>query len=47
MPPYKEDVLPAGLNLTAVGDQSAFVMSAVSSVVREGVIAAGEQKPAE
>ena len=32
--------LPAGLNLAAVGDQSVFVTSAVSSVVREGVIAA-------
>ena len=32
--------LPAGLNLNAVGDQSVFVTSAVSSVVREAVIAA-------
>jgi multidrug efflux pump subunit AcrB len=32
--------LPAGLNLTAVGDQSVFVTSAVSSVIREGAIAA-------
>src|SRR3982075_25103 len=32
--------LPASLNLAAVGDQSVFVTSAVSSVVREGVIAA-------
>src|SRR3979490_620178 len=32
--------LPAGLNMTAVGDQSVFVISAVSSVIREGVIAA-------
>ncbi len=32
--------LPAGLNLTAVGDQSVFVTSAVSGVVREGAIAA-------
>jgi multidrug efflux pump subunit AcrB len=32
--------LPAGLNLAAVGDQSVFVISAVSSVIREGVIAA-------
>src|SRR3979409_955391 len=31
---------PSGLNLTAVGDQSVFVTSAVSSVVREAVIAA-------
>ena len=29
-----------GLNLTAVGDQSVFVTSAVSSVIREVVIAA-------
>jgi multidrug efflux pump subunit AcrB len=33
--------LPASLNLTAVGDQSVFVTSAVSGVVREGAIAAG------
>src|SRR6202795_3767384 len=32
--------LPTGLNLAAVGDQSVFVTSAVSSVMREGVIAA-------
>jgi multidrug efflux pump subunit AcrB len=32
--------LPSGLNLTAVGDQSVFVTSAVSSVIREGAIAA-------
>jgi multidrug efflux pump subunit AcrB len=32
--------LPASLNLTTIGDQSAFVSSAVSSVIREGVIAA-------
>ena len=32
--------LPSSLNLTAVGDQSVFVTSAVSSVVREAVIAA-------
>jgi multidrug efflux pump subunit AcrB len=32
--------LPAGLNLNALGDQSVFVTSAVSSVVREAVIAA-------
>jgi multidrug efflux pump subunit AcrB len=32
--------LPAGVNLTAVGDQSVFVTDAVSSVIREGVIAA-------
>jgi multidrug efflux pump subunit AcrB len=33
--------LPASLSLTAVGDQSVFVTSAVSGVVREGAIAAG------
>src|SRR4030088_3191400 len=38
--PSVSKTLPAGLNLTAVGDQSVFVISAVSSVVREGVIAA-------
>src|SRR4051794_15502287 len=32
--------LPAGLNLTAIGDQSLFVTSAVSGVIREGLIAA-------
>ena len=32
--------LPANLHLTAVGDQSAFVVSAVSGVVREALIAA-------
>ena len=32
--------LPAGLNMTAVGDQSVFVIDAVSSVIREGAIAA-------
>jgi len=32
--------LPASLKLTAVGDQSVFVTSAVSGVVGEGAIAA-------
>src|SRR5260221_1216249 len=32
--------LPGSLKLTAVGDQSVFVTDAVTSVVREGVIAA-------
>src|SRR5216684_3339214 len=32
--------MPASLNLTAVGDQSVFVTSAVSGVIREGAIAA-------
>jgi multidrug efflux pump subunit AcrB len=39
--PQIRTTLPAGLNLLATGDQSVFVTSAVSSVVREGVIAAG------
>jgi multidrug efflux pump subunit AcrB len=38
--PSVAKTLPAGLNLTAVGDQSVFVTSAVSGVIREGVIAA-------
>src|ERR1700760_4236841 len=32
--------LPSSLNIAAVGDQSSFVTSAVSGVIREGVIAA-------
>jgi multidrug efflux pump subunit AcrB len=38
--PSVAKTLPASLNLSAVGDQSVFVISAVSSVIREGVIAA-------
>src|SRR3954466_5616778 len=38
--PSVSKTLPASLNLTAIGDQSVFVTSAVSSVVREGAIAA-------
>src|SRR6195952_2305886 len=38
--PSVAKTLPASLNLTAVGDQSVFVISAVSSVIREAVIAA-------
>src|SRR6202171_3646329 len=38
--PSVAKTLPTGLNLTAVGDQSVFVTSAVSSVMREAVIAA-------
>jgi multidrug efflux pump subunit AcrB len=38
--PSVTKTLPSGLNLTAAGDQSVFVTSAVSSVVREAVIAA-------
>src|SRR6202521_448062 len=38
--PSVTKTLPSGLNLSAVGDQSVFVTSAVSSVMREGAIAA-------
>jgi multidrug efflux pump subunit AcrB len=38
--PQVSQTLPSSLKLTAVGDQSAFVTDAVSSVIREGVIAA-------
>jgi multidrug efflux pump subunit AcrB len=38
--PAVSQTLPGSLKLTAVGDQSVFVTAAVSSVVREGVIAA-------
>src|SRR5712675_1065094 len=38
--PSVSTTLPSSLKLTAVGDQSVFVTDAVSSVVREGVIAA-------
>ncbi len=38
--PGVAQTLPAGLNLVAVGDQSVFVTSAVSGVIREGAIAA-------
>src|SRR3982075_4013197 len=38
--PSVAKTLPTGLSLTAIGDQSVFVTSAVSSVIREGVIAA-------
>jgi multidrug efflux pump subunit AcrB len=37
--PSVSQTLPQGLNLTAVGDQSIFVTSAVSGVIREGAIA--------
>ena len=37
--PSVSQTLPSSLKLTAVGDQSVFVTDAVSSVVREGVIA--------
>ena len=39
--PKIAESLPKSLNLKAVGDQSVFVTSAVSSVIREGLIAAG------
>jgi multidrug efflux pump subunit AcrB len=38
--PSVAKTLPSSLNLTAVGDQSVFVASAVSGVIREGAIAA-------
>src|ERR1700730_5651606 len=38
--PSVAQTLPSSLKLTAVGDQSSFVTDAVSSVIREGVIAA-------
>jgi multidrug efflux pump subunit AcrB len=38
--PSVRQTLPAGLHLTTAGDQSVFVTSAVSSVVREAIIAA-------
>jgi len=38
--PSVANTLPSSLNLAAVGDQSVFVISAVSSVVREAVTAA-------
>ena len=38
--PQIKSTLPPSLNLTAVGDQSVFVTSAVMGVVREGLIAA-------
>ena len=42
--PSVKSTLPAGLNLTAVGDQSVFVTSAVSGVIHEGAIAAGADR---
>jgi multidrug efflux pump subunit AcrB len=39
--PQIRSTLPDGIKLLATGDQSVFVTDAVSSVVREGVIAAG------
>ncbi|MDB5360303.1 MAG: transporter [Rhodospirillales bacterium] len=37
--PHVAEGLPASLHLTAVGDQSGYVTSAVSDVIREGLIA--------
>ncbi len=39
--PKIAESLPKSLNLKAVGDQSVFVTDAVTSVIREGIIAAG------
>ncbi len=38
--PHVRDTLPPGLRLDAVGDQSVFVLDAVTGVIREGAIAA-------
>ena len=38
--PLIKDNLPASLNLGTIGDQSVFVKSAISGVMREGIIAA-------
>jgi multidrug efflux pump subunit AcrB len=38
--PAIHDVLPDGLNMVALGDQSLFVEGAVQGVIREGIIAA-------
>ncbi|MDP4003123.1 efflux RND transporter permease subunit [Methylobacterium sp. NEAU K] len=38
--PGIKETLPSGVDVTPVGDQSGFVKSAVSGVIREGVIAA-------
>ena len=35
-----QDILPSNLKIAQIGDQSVFIKAAVSSVVREGVIAA-------
>jgi multidrug efflux pump subunit AcrB len=39
--PQVSELLPAGVDMRAVGDQSVFVKESVSAVIREGVIAAG------
>jgi multidrug efflux pump subunit AcrB len=39
--PGVQQTVPAGLDLSTVGDQSPLVLDAVSGVVREGIIAAG------
>jgi multidrug efflux pump subunit AcrB len=38
--PHVRETLPPGMELTAVGDQSVFVLDAVNGVMREGAIAA-------
>ncbi len=38
--PHVRETLPPGIRLDAVGDQSVFVLDAVSGVIREGTIAA-------
>jgi multidrug efflux pump subunit AcrB len=38
--PHVRETLPPGIRLDAVGDQSVFVLDAVTGVIREGVIAA-------
>ena len=38
--PFIRDSLPPGLTISAIGDQSVFVESAVQGVIREGIIAA-------
>jgi multidrug efflux pump subunit AcrB len=39
--PQVSQILPPGVEIRAVGDQSAFVKSSVNAVIREGAIAAG------
>src|SRR3981081_1805941 len=43
--PSVESTLPTGLNLTAVGDQSGFVTSAVSGVIRGGTVSSPAAPP--
>jgi multidrug efflux pump subunit AcrB len=39
--PQVSQILPSGVEIRAVGDQSAFVKASVTAVIREGVLAAG------